>query len=555
MRNIDNSRSYERYMSFEILEPQVWTTSYLNNNLQLLGADESNVTHADVEKILWCYDQSPMNRSYHGPDHGAFVGQPEIPEALSERLSERLPVHEAQAILAIAGLFHDVAYKHVDEIDELGTRAWPTVLEDMLNGNVAYSRAIEDGKTIFRTHITQKGSMDSMTQFVAHLFEVGEEGIIHNKGGNEFDSALAAAKFLYEKDVSMKSIISIVTAIAATVPFKPAVETDNKGQIDDGHMGQLAQRVKISLEDMEISSEEHIWQDVNDIMLLSVHLANRDISPFIQPNNFAEVVHGGRGVKAEEVPVLRQTVKTIRELARAAGLQRSAPLLYGWLSSNDSPVPARNVPHIYIPRDRVGHLRNVDESYPPLDIYREAVGHTERNSRMANNFFVAHELGIVLATTIATQIGELDAPVPGIVHSDKWHPDAVVKDVMHLSEEDQLVYLELLHGYSQKTIDSVTSQKSPIGAIIFGSLGSDRANKLSERVQQIRGQYNGQDPFSDPDIAVRFMNEIRIQIGEDAFNTIIIEMQRIARYFQDDPARGKLGRAAAIGALRNNPTR
>jgi len=554
MKNIDSTNSYEQYMNFEVLEPQVWTTSYLRDNLRILGVDESMVTYEDVEKILWCYDQSPMNRSYHGPDHGAFIGQPDVPDVLFERLSERFSLREAEAALAIAGLFHDVAYKHVDEIDEDGTRAWPTVLEDMLDSSVSYVRTVEDNKTIFRTYITETGSTDPMTQLVARLFEVGEEGIVHNKGGNEFDSALAAAKFLNTKGASMKSIIAVVSAIAATVPFKSAIETDEDGQMSDGHMGNLAQRVKISLEDMGVSLEEYVWQDTNDIMLLSVHLANRDISPFVQPNNFAQIIHGGRGVKAEEVPALRRTVKTIRELARAAGLQRSAPLLYGWLSSSNSPVPARNVPHIYIPRDREGKIGNVSESYPPLDIYHEAVEHTERNSRMANNFFVAHELGIVLATTIATQIGEPDAPVPGIVHSVKWHPDAVVKDVTHLNEEDHLVYLELLHGHGQKTIDSATSRRSPIGAIIFGSLGSGRADKLSKQLQQIREQYEGDDPFSDPDIAAAFMDTIRIQIGEDAFNTIIIEMHRTAQYFQDDPVRGKLGRAAAINALRNNPT-
>jgi len=281
-------------LRFPVVEPNPWTTEHMRGYLTALGATNPQVTTKDVESIRNCYDQQPQNRSYHALGHGTFVGQPDIPDALAQKLSDRMPPDRARANTAVIGMYHDVAYPHVDEIGPNGTRAWPTVLRERINGMADYVRTTESDKPVFTTTLTERGKADPVTQLVAGIFEVPDNGIIHNQGGNEFVSALAAANFLAEKGVPTRSIIGVAAGIAATIPFKLALGTDEQGNVTDGHMGQLAQRVHRALLKSGASTPEYAWQDTNDAMLLAVQEGNRDIAPFIKPNNFAEVVHGGR---------------------------------------------------------------------------------------------------------------------------------------------------------------------------------------------------------------------------------------------------------------------
>jgi hypothetical protein len=551
--------SYEAYLHFSSPEENPWRAELISDYLRLLS-DESKmpalVTDQEVDTILFCYDQAPSYRAYHGLNHGGFVGQPEAPDVLVEQLSDRYTVEQAKATLALAGLFHDVAYKHVDAIDEVGTRAWPTVLRSLINGMADYSVMTSGGERVFTTRLTDEGKQDEITKMVAHIFDVDEEGIAHNQGGNEFDSALAAAKFLDVKDVLPKHIIAITAAIAATIPFKPAVETDERGLVTDGRMSTLAEKIKSAQLAYSEGVYQPDWQDTNDIMLLSVHLANRDISPFIQPDNFADVVSGGRGIKREEVSELRvASPETIRTLARVATIQRSAPFLHQGLGGNQKPVSARQVPHVYIPRDSKGVPLGIDYSYPPMDIYDEAVGNVERNARMASGFFRAHEAGIVLVASLATLIGEPDAPVPGIVDANHWRsstrPQGEIFD--NLSEEEMLVYNELMYGFSQTDIDVITHHRSPVGGMIYGAVGSQEMANLSAYIQSLRAQareIGDQDPFCDPVIAQHYIETIKTLIGSDNFNGILNELDRVARYFLDDPHRGNPDRIARLNALR-----
>src|SRR5688572_5379870 len=130
--------SYVSYMTFA--EPQInsWRPEVISGYLQQLDAADTHVTELDVESIRLCYDQRPSFRYYHGPSHGEFVGQPDAPEALRQRLSPRTSPEQTQAILAVAGLFHDVAYKHIDALPD-GSRAWPTVLRKRIGEFADYS--------------------------------------------------------------------------------------------------------------------------------------------------------------------------------------------------------------------------------------------------------------------------------------------------------------------------------------------------------------------------------------------------------------------------------
>jgi hypothetical protein len=357
---------------------------------------------------------------------------------------------------------------------------------------------------------------------VAGVFSVPPEGIVHNQGGNEFDSALAAALFLRDAGASPKAIVAVVAAIAATIPFREAIGSDERGAMTDGHMGVLAHRVKAA----ELYGYSPDWQDVNDIMHLSVHLANRDIAPFIRADNFAQVVHNGRLVRKEELPEFRQQIKTIGELAVAAGRERSAPLLYEWLGSKTGPVPATNVPHVYIPRSRDGVISNPEQAYPPLPVYYEAVQLTENNARMASLFFKAHEAGIMLAASLAAVMGEPDAPVPGFVHARLWSPQTIPKTQgVELTAEEREVFAALMYGRGQADIDSATPIRSPIGSMLLGALGTTGIGHLSRLIDRMRA------------------------LPEPGRKTIILELQRVARYYAADPERGNPHREERLGAV------
>jgi hypothetical protein len=550
---VDEQR-YNRYMHFESLEANPWREEYLSSLLVSIAAVDTSVSAADMQCIWFCYSQEPNFRSYHGPDHGAFLGQPDAPEALTDLLSDKMPEKRAKSLLAIAGLFHDVAYKHVDEIDEQGTRAWTRVLRARIGHVAEYTRAVEDGRTVFRTHITSVGQGDAITQLVAHIFGVEENGIIHSQGGNEFDSALAAAKFLEQKGAPPESIVAAVTLIAATIPFRPAVGCDSQGNSTDGCMGALAERLRAAQLRIGGVVYQPDWQDVNDVMYLAVHLANRDVAQLLALDTFSGVIHGGRMIKKEEIPELRKGVTNIQELVRAAGLERSAPFLYQGLEGGNVPIPPDNVPHVYIPRDNAGNLLGVETAYPPVDVYRAAVETIKRNARLSRDFFRAHETGIALIASIATLIDEPEAPVPGIVDAILWHEKAIPRGNKRaqLSNDEQILYDELMYGKGQRDIDDTASRRSPTSGLILGAVGNAGIATLSSCISALRAEAKERgiaDPFAQRELAERYATAVKDIIGPENFKTIVTEMHRVAQYYQDHPIRGNPDRPARLEAL------
>jgi hypothetical protein len=389
---------------------------------------------------------------------------------------------------------------------------------------------------------------------VAQVFDVGEQGISHGQGGNEFDSALAAAIFLEEKLAPPASIVAVVVMIAATIPFRPAIGYDSQGNVTDGYMGILAERLRATELRSENSTYQPDWQDINDILHLAVHLANRDVSPFIIQENFSRVVNGGREIKKEEIPELRKGVTNIQELVRAAEIERSAPFLYQGLGGGNAPVSPDNVLHIYIARDRDGNLLGVERAYPPMAVYQAAVENIKRNARLSRYFFKAHETGVVLIASIATLIDESRAPVPGIVRSLLWHDTAIPKGKRfeQLSEDEMVIYSELMYGKSQRDIDDATPRRSPVSGMIYGAAGNSGVHELSEYISAIRIAAKERgivDPFTDREFAVRYIAKVRDVIGVENFKTIMTELHRVARYYQDHPTKGNPNRAARLEEL------
>lgn len=542
-------------MSFPKPKEDPWTKSFLKQHLQGIGVPNPRVSDADVASIKEPYEAP--SRRYHNSDHGAFVGTPDVPDVLGSQLSN-VTQEEAASSLAVAGLWHDTGYKQVDASSENPDEgAWSPSFTEYIGGMAAYKRRDENGKSVFTTYVTPEGREDPITQMTAMLFDVPDKGIIHNQGGNEFDSALAAAKFLERYDAPPKAILADAALIAGTVPFKQSVERDEENNIvGDGYMGQLARRVKETRLTRGGETYQPDWADVDDIMRLTVQMANRDVSAFM--GDLPAFIKGGRDVKKEEIPVLRKGVKTMGELVVAAEREASAPLLYGWIKDSiesNVPVPAENVPSIYFPRNEHGEIEAGTESYPPRDVYEAAVEKVRENGDYASLFFESHELGIYTAASIATQIGEPNAAVPGFVDSEKWDSRSIPRGRKfdELIPNERIVYEELMDGNHQVDVDTATPHRSPIAGILLGSLGKEGIRELSRTAAQLkenyRDQQHGDNPFANPELARDFMEAVTERVGEENIRTIITELHRVAVDFQDDPERGNQARAENLRQL------
>ena len=218
---------------------------------------------------------------------------------------------------------------------------------------------------------------------------------------------------------------------------------------------------------------------------------------------------------------------------------------------------AANVPHFYIQRDEHGRLCDIATAYPPFAVYEQAVANTERNARLANLFFRAHEVGICTVASIATLINEPNAPVPGIVSARLWRSYAKPSPeaISHLTADELPVYEELMNGKNQMTVDEVTTNRSPISGLILGVVGSAGVSRLSSRISAIRQQarlQNDLEPFARTNFARALLDETVAVIGPQAFSIIMDELTRVARYYLDDPVRGNASRPKRLQELQND---
>jgi hypothetical protein len=556
--------NYERYMQFPGPVENPWTEQFLDRHLRGIGIPEPQVTDADVDRLRNSYDLQPPSRVYHGTEHAAFVGTPHIPDALAERLTV-FSRSRAESAVARAGGGHDRVYPKVDVIEGTTDRLWSSAVREDVGGMADCQAVEKDGRQIFMTRITEEGKNDPVTQMVAHIFGINDE-IAHTEGGSEFASALADAKSLErqgkssdqltsaEKRDKALGIITNTVLIAGTVPFETSVERDETGAIiGDGSMGKLSERVRTVCLTLHEETFQPDWETQNDIMMLTTHFANRDISPLIAPDNVAGVIRGGRQLKKEEIPVLRQGVTTMDGLVQSVGREAGPPLLYTWIGSNreDAPVSAEKVPSVCFARDEHGEIIP-GTLYPPPEVYEQAVVHTLENCSLGDDFNRAHESGVCLSAAIATLVDESHVATPGFVDSTLWHRRALPRGERfdHLDSGEELVYQELMHGTNQQDVDSATPKRSPIGGMLFGVLGSEGIQGVSDAVQEIRNRDKSiANPFADVDVAREYVQLVREQIGEENFRTIITELHRVAIAYQDDPFHGTPERAERLEAL------
>lgn len=545
-------------MTLEGISPEehehAWRPDAINEHLHALGAEP--ITEDQAAALKKCYEAA--YRYYHGVGHGGYMGLSKVPGALIGRF-ERMNVGEANALLAIAGLFHDTVYKHVDVDPKNPKTAWAPDVHEKIGDFATYDPATVADKNTSITRLTETGRRDRVTRMVATMFGIDPDAenasIKVVDGGNEFDSALYAAKFLEVQDVGDETILKAVTMIAATIPFRPSREEEGY-PYPDGFMGVLAERLrKIPLSD---DGSERSWADVNDTMLLSVQLANRDILPFLLPNNIAGLVHGGRMVKKEEVPELRKETERIREmtmsqLAAAAKIMRSAAALYGMLA-DEGAVKAEYVPKLYVFRDEHGRPRKqdgfgdpVDDAYPPVHVYEAWVENVRENTRRGKLYFQAHEAGILTARALAAAVESTrDALVLDFVSADLW--DLGIDEVyatLEAADPDAFVVSRLMTtGERQQRIDPVTPERSPIGGTLLAWMGSGRMEELSQFIQDVYKEHkeSNPDPFGDQTIARAFLHKVagKLPGGKEQLRLIFAQLAQIANI------RKNLSRAALL---------
>jgi hypothetical protein len=530
--------TYEAYMGFgypeeQDLEVDPWRAERIEHALMILGAAHPSVTTAEARAIRDCYDR-PESRYFHKRDHGGFVGQGEVPDSLAHQLDGTPFTKErAEALLMIAGLFHDISYKQIDA-DEDGQGAWSAFVGQTLSGIATYERELKDDKWIYTTKLTEEGWADEVTRMVAHIFDVPADGIAHTQGGNEFDSALAAAKFLERKGVNPLDIVAVVTAIAATIPFTPSIAFDEQGNLTNGFVGELAGRVDTAQLHLGDARYRPDLQTTHAIMCMAVHLVNRDTSDFIWYDNAGGLAEGGYRLRLESVRSLRKDQITISGLMRVARLRESAGL-YRSLRENPELVPK-----IYLFRSLQG-LLGLDHAYPPKPAYDQAVQYVGQNVQGAILRSEIHELGIVFAGCVAARMRWLNAPVPGIVDEALWLDDLAPEGPLFdaLSETDQRLYAEQ-NGVNQNRIGALMPARKPVSGFILGAAGLQGARLLSRNVQNIYREADAageKDPFSDYDRADVFIRQVRASIGEQNYRKLIQQFIRVALVYANDADR------------------
>lgn len=526
-------------MEFTIRDGSSLTRERLSGWLRAMTESAAPATSGDVDAVTWCY-QAP-NRKYHNENHEIYMMQEDAPDDLLAQLSDGMPPERAKAILAYGGAYHDVAYKHVDGAADV-SRAWPEALRERIGAFATYEVTGDEktGKPVFTTYLTEAGKADATVRMVAEVFGMDKEkGIVHNLGGNEFDSALAAAKYLEGQGVDKKSILAVTAGIAATYPFQPAtsvLDTPFKDPMAEqenphedvatfkspSHMDALSDKLKAASGNY---GAEMNWAEVNDAMLLSVHLANRDVAPFFS-QHFVDVAHGGLQIKVEEIPELRPQaeVDTMQGLLTAAGTHRSAPFLYKSLHDWEFPIQPENIPHFYRLRGEDGETI-AGSAYPPLDEYGAAVGRVIRNTELSTHYFEAKKVGVALATALAVLVDAPDVKVKEFVHGQLWEDDAHPGDahIARLSVDGESVYDALMKGRGKGAVNQLEIDKSPIAGVIFGLAGKEGTQRLYDKVkdwQSVDSKHQARE----------FVRAVQNEIGKEGMQIIGGQLARVARH-------------------------
>lgn len=520
------------------LDHPVYTVRGMEAALDILGATNPTVTQDQIDRIFFCYAEP--NRKYHGPDHISktpdYAGLQDAVEMGSDHLPDGLTLEvltreEASAIISIAGFLHDIIQKHVDGADD-PDRVFPPIIRNFITQYISPSQGLtDDGKTVFYTTLQEAAKTDGVTRIIADIFGISEDDkVIHNKSGNELDSAIGGIKtFDEDNGLPIQPIVAITAAIAATYPFQSTTDP-----APDGHMGVLANRLAQVDEQYGLNMG---WPLINDIMKIAVECANRDIAPFYS-DYFVDLAHGGLQIKMEEIKELRPGAGAlnVQQLFANAGTKKSAPFLYETLSKGGGFANAEDVSPFVATRDE--HGISTGETYPSQEEHNRRVNRVRENSIQTTHYFRAKKVGYGVAAALATLAGEPEAPVPGFVYGQifEFEPENIA--IPYPDKRHMEVYNALLVGRGKGEVSRYEIDRAPIAGVIYGAGGPDAISHLFEGIQDMTS-------MADPDQARVFLTEVAHAIGMENMEGIVRELQRVALH----PSGGdyNLARRDALG--------
>ena len=248
-------------------------------------------TNFKHERFLnWIGQYLRPSREFHGLDH--MLAMSEMDEHISRQQG-----HKSAAVFSmVAGFFHDEDYPSISEgVTHVTKRFIDKYVEERPDGK-KYVKDLEPddriGQILHEVFGFKPGQQLSPFPFKG------------NPGGmNEFYCAAAAAGEMKELGCDEHFITAVVAGIEATIPFR-----------DSNRMNDLRSRVEATNAKLGLGLSP---SEVDEIMIASVHIANKDVMGFLGGLNpedphakpttqsVLSTIAGGDMLSPEEVPPLR----------------------------------------------------------------------------------------------------------------------------------------------------------------------------------------------------------------------------------------------------------
>ena len=464
------------------------TVQQIRTELEKLGVESPVVNTDDVDFFLFPYLQ--QSRYYHSAPHGADMARMSL----------------------FAGWGHDGGYLNIDGAEN-PTRPLAKVVADRLAGLIDCSKYEMIFNLPVYTVQVIAPKEDSITNLACDIFGIGETRVIKsNQGGNEFVSALATAKWQYDKGVPLKVIAADLQIIAGTVPFKDSKQSEAY-PYEDGYMGCLYQRLVDANAKyvLEMSDKEIYRATVN-----TCTFANKDVSDF--KDSWIRLVHAGFGITQEMNPPFRDyNPRTVQQLM--IGTHGG---LYGMIEAGNGPVKAENVFHTFRNAD-VGLSELSDD---PRQAHEIATRLTKKHSGYAAQYMRFKRVGIALTAAIAAFVDEKDASVPGFVNRDGWSNPRPFGERKANPPEDEILNV-LKFGRGENTDIGgkygYEVSEAPISAFIYEMVGRETMVRLAEEAMKVKS-------FDIKEDARKYIKLIANEIGADNLKIVLNELARVARH-------------------------
>lgn len=456
---------------------------------------------------------SQDSREFHDPDHKFLMAahsSPELKEFIENRHPEfkpykgRILFDFLSALQILQGAFHDVVYFQVDSNGTEGEIARPVIdkVGDIIDNYVFYDEKQKRYYLKEEWHLPTSEE-DKIFHLVLDLFaRKGGDSLGHLEGGNEFLSAVVAAKQLEKTGMPMKNIAQVIHGIVATIPFKPQeyyLEMENRIMAANNKYN-----LGMSVEEVEISS------------IVAVDTANRDISSFAF-KNFEEFIENTEKVIGENMG--NRKFKTPFEFSSAFKKQID---FFEILKAN-----YKNVFHHF-------------HGWYPEDKYEEKSVLTKMNIEDGIVYLKAKAVSSTLVAAIATII---DEPHISLLEFISKNEPLGIKPEIKMDTQSKTVF-EALGKRSEGALGLMFQLgDTPIGEAVFAACGKDVILGIYNAVD-LTGNLKGD--FMDKETAVKFIGLIIKYIGVESFRNIGNGIIDVAK----DPEKGKSGESNLPRAIK-----